>query len=111
MVQAIAGPRQPSRIHADRSCTERAASRGRAPRRGPKREGTLLGVSMNLWQWWLLCGFPSFQIGINAPRDAQQCAVTPQLATQAADKRAWQAQLSSSAALHSQSPALLDMPS
>lgn len=21
-------------------------------------------VSTNLWQWWLLCGFPSFQIGI-----------------------------------------------
>lgn len=48
----------------------------------------------NLWQWWLFCGFPSFQIGINAPRDAQQCAVTPQLAALPADRRAWRAQSS-----------------
>ena len=37
---------------------------------------------------------PLFRIGFNAPRDAQQCAVTPQVATQAADKRAWRAQSS-----------------
>lgn len=35
---------------------------------------------------------PLFSDWHEAPHDAQQCAVTPQRATQAADRRAWRAQ-------------------
>jgi hypothetical protein len=35
---------------------------------------------------------PLFSDWHHAPRDAQQCAVTPHFATQAADRRAWRAQ-------------------